>query len=100
MATFIPEMRIYDDEGQRLYLTAFERDSFLKAADQIDQVKRMYCYTLHYTGCRPSEVLEISPARIDLDQKHIVVRTLKKRSLIIRGESENPNLEKSPLRRI
>jgi integrase/recombinase XerD len=37
------------------------------------------CETLHYTGCRPSELLEITAARVDLSGGTIAIRSLKKR---------------------
>ena len=40
---------------------------------------RTLCETLHYTGCRPSELIEITPARIDLSSGTVTIRTLKKR---------------------
>jgi len=36
--------------------------------------------TLHYTGCRTTELIEVTPARIDLSGGTITLRTLKKRS--------------------
>ena len=40
---------------------------------------RTLCETLHYTGCRPSELLEITPARVDLSAGTIAIRSPKKR---------------------
>ena len=40
---------------------------------------RTFCETLHYTGCRISEALEITPKRVDLSGQQIILRTLKKR---------------------
>ena len=34
---------------------------------------------MHFTGCRPSELLEITPARVDLSGGTIAIRSLKKR---------------------
>jgi integrase/recombinase XerD len=49
-------MRLYDDHGHRLYLTGSEREAFRKAAEvQPHGEVRTYCWTLLYTGCRPSE---------------------------------------------
>jgi integrase/recombinase XerD len=51
-------MRLYDDHGHRLYLTGSEREAFRKAAEaQPHGEVRTYCWTLLYTGCRPSEDL-------------------------------------------
>lgn len=72
-------MRLYDDTGNRLYLNAEERAAFLAAARQRTARDRTICETLHFTGCRPSELIEITPARIDLSGGTVTLRTLKKR---------------------
>ena len=73
------EMRLYDAAGNRLYLNAEERAAFLAAARRHGGRDRTLCETLHYTGCRPSELLEITPARVDLSGGTIAIRSLKKR---------------------
>jgi len=73
------EMRLYDTNGNRLYLNAEERAAFLAAARRRPARDRTLCETLHYTGCRPSEVIEITAARIDLSGGTVTLRTLKKR---------------------
>jgi len=70
------EMKLYDDQGNRLYLNAEERAAFLAAARQRPARDRTLCETLHFTGCRPSELIEITPTRIDLSGRTV---TLKKR---------------------
>ncbi|WP_262386471.1 site-specific integrase [Roseobacter fucihabitans] len=40
--------------------------------------------TLHFTGRRPSELIEITPARIDLSGGTVTIRSLKKRKDAIR----------------
>ena len=72
-------MTLYDPQGNRLYLNAEERAAFLAAARQRPARDRTLCETLHYTGCRPSELIEITPARIDLSGGTVTLRTLKKR---------------------
>lgn len=72
-------MRLYDTQGNRLYLNAEERALFLAAAKRKPARDRTLCETLHYTGCRPSELIEITPARIDLSGCTVTLRTLKKR---------------------
>lgn len=46
-----------------------------KAAPEV----RTLCAVLHDTGCRESELLEVTPERVDLPGGCIVFRTLKKR---------------------
>ena len=73
------EMRLHDPSGNRLYLNAEERANFLAAARRQPARDRTLCETLHWTGCRPSELLEITPARVDLAGGTIAIRSLKKR---------------------
>jgi integrase len=75
----MPEMRLHDPSGNRLYLNAEERVAFLAAARRQPARDRTLCETLHWTGCRPSELLEITPSRVDLSGGTITVRCLKKR---------------------
>ena len=72
------EMRLYDDQGQRLYLNAEERQAFLTAARERSARDRTLCETLHFTGCRPEELTQITPRRIDFSGA-VTIRTLKKR---------------------
>lgn len=58
------EMRLCDIDGNRLYLNAEERAAFLAEAKRRHARDRTLCETLHYTGCRPSELIEITPARM------------------------------------
>ncbi len=72
-------MDLHDTQGHRLYLTADERAAFLAAAKQAPLPVRTFSLVLHYTGCRISEALALTPASIDLSGKTIVFETLKKR---------------------
>jgi integrase/recombinase XerD len=48
------------------YLTSSEREAFRKAAEaQPHGEVRTYCWTLLYTGCRPSEALALTVDRVD-----------------------------------
>jgi integrase len=73
------EMRLHDTAGNRLYLNAEERAAFMAVARRQPARDRTLCETLHYTGCRPSELLEITPGRVDLSGGTITIRSLKKR---------------------
>lgn len=73
------EMRLFDTSGKRLYLNASERTKFLSAAHFFPPEIRTLCETLHYTGCRLSEALELTPERVDMDGEQITLRSLKKR---------------------
>jgi integrase/recombinase XerD len=72
-------MQLFDQQGKRLYLTAEERAAFMAAARRVAPDVRTMCTVLHDTGCRESELLEVTPQRVDLTGGCIVLRTLKKR---------------------
>ena len=73
------EMRLYDTTGRRLYLNAEERAAFLAAAAIAVPKNRLFAETLHYTGCRLSEALALTPERVDLAEHRIILNSLKKR---------------------
>lgn len=73
------EMRLFDDAGNRLYVTPEERTAFLMAARDFPARDRVICETLAFSGCRPSELIEITPKRIDLAGGTVTLRSLKKR---------------------
>jgi integrase len=85
-----PEMRLFSPGGERLYLTAQERKRFLDALNEETREERVFCQVLHYTGCRPSEALELTPSRILIDTKDIVFRSLKKRKIDGKGRVKQP----------
>jgi integrase/recombinase XerD len=72
-------MRLYDPKGQRKYLTPAERAAFLQAAKLAPIPVRTFCGTLAYTGCRISEALALTAARVDLADGVLVIESLKKR---------------------
>jgi len=56
---------LFDQAGNRKYLTADERKSFLKAADRAPREVRTFCHLLHFSGCRISE-----PLAFTCDRRH------------------------------
>lgn len=74
------ENALYDAEGNRLYLNADERTAFLDAAKKAERTLKCFCHVLHYSGCRISEALELTPRRVDLAEQSLRVRSLKKRA--------------------
>jgi integrase/recombinase XerD len=70
---------IYDREGHRKYLTAAERRAFLDAVQQMTPEAQTFCRVLAYTGARVSEVLALTPSRIDMSARLVVLESLKKR---------------------
>jgi integrase len=72
-------MQLHTVDGARKYLTAGERDAFLRAAGQADRTVRTLCMTLAYAGCRLSETLALTADRVDLAAGVLVFESLKKR---------------------
>jgi integrase/recombinase XerD len=71
---------MFDVRGNRKYLNRQERRAYLHAIkDERDALRRAFCLTLFYTGCRISEALNLTVERIDLTGKAIVFETLKRR---------------------
>lgn len=74
-----PVSLLYDQAGNRKYLTAAERRAFLRAVETLPPELRTFCRVLAYTGARISEVLALTPARIDAAARLVIVESLKKR---------------------
>lgn len=72
-------MQLHTADGARKYLTAGERDAFLRAAELADRQVRTLCMTLAYAGCRLSEALALTADRVDLAAGTLVFESLKKR---------------------
>ncbi len=76
-------MLLHTADGTRKYLTADERDAFLREADLADRPVRTLCRTLAFSGCRLSEALALTADRVDLAAGVLVFETLKKRRVLI-----------------
>jgi integrase/recombinase XerD len=70
---------LYDQKGDRKYLTPQERRAFIIAAHRAEPEVETFCLTLAYTGARISEVLALTPRRIDFSVGGITIESLKKR---------------------
>ncbi len=70
---------LYDNAGNRKYLTKSERQAFIDAAKRAAPEIETFCLTLAYTGARISEVLALVPVRVDTSANAIVIESLKKR---------------------
>lgn len=73
------QMRLYNEQSQRLYINAEERARFLAIAETRPPHVRAFCLTLFYTGCRLSEARELTFASIQPNARLISFRSLKKR---------------------
>jgi integrase/recombinase XerD len=86
-------MSLYSSVGERKYLTAEERRRFLAALPVLaDPAERSFCEMIHWSGCRPSEALALRAHQIDLRQRVVVIRSLKKR-----GELKGRHFRTVPL---
>jgi len=72
-------MGLHTADGLRKYLTAGERDGFLREAERADRAVRTLCMTLAYAGCRLSEALALTVDRVDLAAGVLTFESLKKR---------------------
>lgn len=74
---------VYNQHGQRKYLTESEVNSFIKASNSSDMEIRTFCCMLAFTGCRISEALSMTCDSIDFNSQHVVIRCLKKRGKLV-----------------
>lgn len=70
---------LYDQKGNRKYLTKSERQAFIDAAKRASPEIETFCLTLAYTGARISEIMALVPLRIDTSANAIIIECLKKR---------------------
>ena len=71
---------LLDREGNRLYLTPFERRRFLIVAGEYAEPWRTLAEFLTFSGCRISEALSVRASHIDLESNLVAVETLKQRT--------------------
>src|SRR5579863_1985848 len=69
---------LYDQRGNRKYLTAIERNRFIAAALRQPPRIETFCLTLAHTGARISEVLSLRAGNIDVTAGVIILESLKK----------------------
>lgn len=71
-------MTLYSGDGERKYLNSEERRRFYAALPVIrDATERAFAETIYWTGCRPSEALQLDIMRVNVDEAFLVFRTLK-----------------------
>ena len=66
-------MQLFDQDDNRLYLTAEERKTFLESSKEEEPENRLFCYLVHFIGCRPTEALELSAEQVLIKEKLIVM---------------------------
>lgn len=79
------DWQIFDQDGQRKYVSQSERLRFLACADHSPLPIKTLCYLLVYTGCRISEALSLKRHHIDEDRHVVTFQTLKRRKLCFRS---------------
>ncbi|MGN6149079.1 MAG: tyrosine-type recombinase/integrase [Rhizomicrobium sp.] len=77
------EWSLYDARGRRKYLAPRERGAFLRAALRVGGPVASFCAVLTLCGARISEVLALTPERIDDADATIIFRTLKQRGKVL-----------------
>lgn len=70
---------LFDRQGKRKYLTPAERATVMRGALKQGGPTGTFCLTLALTGARISEVLQLTPERIDTGTTAVVLETLKRR---------------------
>ena len=70
---------LYDERGRRKYLAPLERKQFLQAALDVGGETGSFCAVLVFSGARISEVLALTPERIDDTNGTVNFETLKRR---------------------
>lgn len=73
---------LYDDRGRRKYLVPLERRRFLRAALGARGKVATFCAVLTLSGGRVSEVLSLTPDRIDVANSTVNFKTLKQRGKV------------------
>jgi integrase len=92
-----PEMRLFSPDGARLYLNDQERTAFLAALDEESPQDRLFCQVLHYSGCRPTEALQLVPKRVLIGEQSLVFLSLKKRKVDGKGREKQPQYRAVPV---
>jgi len=73
------EMRLYDQQAERLYLNDAEFTLFLSAAERAPEHIRLFALTLAYTGIRLSEARQLRYDDFQVGSRVLSVMSLKKR---------------------
>lgn len=75
---------LYDERGNRKYLTSEERATFFRSIAPAlphasGRIKRTFAMMLYYTGCRISEGLTVTAKSVDFSQRGVILKSAKKR---------------------
>ena len=75
----MPRISLFDDSGNRKYLTPEERQRFYDATGAVTKDWRMFGLMLYFTGCRISEALNLKVKDIDFSSGSVTLNSLKQR---------------------
>src|SRR2546430_1563927 len=65
---------VFNEQGQRLFFNEAERSAFIEAVEyEATDKGRTFCSLLHYTGCKLTEALTLTPRQIDCANSAIVL---------------------------
>ena len=64
---------VFNEQGERLFFNEEERRAFIDAVDYEEGKARTFCGLLHYTGCKLTEALSLTPRQIDCANSAIVL---------------------------
>ena len=92
------QLALFSAHGSRKYLCASELARFLAESREADIETSAFCSLLAHTGCRISEALALTPARLDAETGRVVFRTLKRRQQSFRDVPVPPELMRALLR--
>ncbi|MEM7243052.1 MAG: site-specific integrase, partial [Pseudomonadota bacterium] len=73
------KVKLYNDEGKRLYLNETERNDFLLASYRLPLHERSFCMFLVHTGCRISEARYMRLDDVQVTERIVTIKTLKRR---------------------
>jgi len=74
------QIRLYSKNGERLYLNKSEREKFKATALNRPLFVSSICLFIFYTGCRPSEAINLRVRDIQWQDGVVAIRSLKKRT--------------------
>jgi len=75
----MPQVQLFDNSGNRKYLTPDERKHFKASTRKVSKDKRMFALMLYHTGVRISEGLNIEVKHLDFSTGSVTIHTLKRR---------------------
>jgi len=73
------EVSLFDEKGNRKYVTPEERQRFYDATGEVSKEWRMLGLMFYYTGCRITEALKLRVKDIDFSSSAVTLNSLKQR---------------------